>query len=149
MLNHLLGSRRMRPEDVAGIAHPEFRALIAERVARRPTDAVSLQVCSFGYKNGVPRDADFVFDLRSLPNPYWKVKLRGLTGMDEEVRRFLDKQDDAHWAQQLSSHPQIKKEAGAVSAAPAFISLFVRRRNVFWRGDGRRESIPPPNCLRS
>jgi len=37
----------------------EFRALIAERVARRTNDALSLQVCSFGYKNGVPSDANF------------------------------------------------------------------------------------------
>ena len=48
---------------------------------------------SFGFKFGIPSDADFVFDLRSLPNPYWTVKLRGLTGLDTEVQVFLDAQD--------------------------------------------------------
>jgi UPF0042 nucleotide-binding protein len=67
----------------------EFRALIAERVAGRTTDALSLQVCSFGYKNGVPPDADFVFDLRCLPNPYWDPALRELSGRDQAIQDFL------------------------------------------------------------
>ena len=67
----------------------EFRAIIAERVARRATDALSLQVCSFGYKHGVPPDADYVFDLRCLPNPYWDPALRELSGRDREVQDFL------------------------------------------------------------
>lgn len=67
----------------------EFRALIAERVARRTTDALSLQVCSFGYKNGVPPDADFVFDMRCLPNPYWDPALRELSGRDQAIQDFL------------------------------------------------------------
>ena len=45
---------------------------------------------SFGFKHGIPADADFVFDLRSLPNPYWTLKLRGLTGLDKEVSDFLN-----------------------------------------------------------
>lgn len=45
---------------------------------------------SFGYKRGVPLDADFVFDVRHLPNPHWQPELRALTGMDPEVQEFLD-----------------------------------------------------------
>ena len=45
---------------------------------------------SFGFKNGLPRDADFVFDVRPLPNPYYDPKLRPLTGKDPEVIQFLD-----------------------------------------------------------
>lgn len=67
----------------------EFRALIAERVAKRTNDALSLQVCSFGYKNGVPPDADFVFDVRCLPNPYWDPALRELSGRDQAIQDFL------------------------------------------------------------
>jgi RNase adapter protein RapZ len=67
----------------------EFRAIIAERVARPSNDALSLQVCSFGYKNGVPPDADFVFDLRCLPNPYWDPALRELSGRDQAIQDFL------------------------------------------------------------
>ena len=51
---------------------------------------MSVLIESFGFKNGIPADADFVFDLRCLPNPYWTIKLRGLTGLDSEVREFLD-----------------------------------------------------------
>jgi UPF0042 nucleotide-binding protein len=70
----------------------EFRALIAERVARRMTDALSLQVCSFGYKNGAPPDADFVFDLRCLPNPYWDPSLREFSGRDPAIQDFLNRE---------------------------------------------------------
>ena len=48
---------------------------------------------SFGYKNGLPADADFVFDMRCLPNPYWDLSLRHLTGLDDEVVAFLDAQE--------------------------------------------------------
>lgn len=45
---------------------------------------------SFGFKHGIPLDADFVFDVRCLPNPYYSVKLRPLTGKDAPVMEFLD-----------------------------------------------------------
>ncbi len=67
----------------------EFRTLVAQRVAHRTTGTLSLQVCSFGYKNGVPPDADFVFDLRCLPNPYWDPALRELSGRDQAIQDFL------------------------------------------------------------
>jgi len=44
---------------------------------------------SFGYKHGIPGDADFVFDVRSLPNPYWEHALRSLTGRDSAVIEYL------------------------------------------------------------
>ena len=67
--------------------------VIRSRVDRRETETLSVLIQSFGFKFGIPADADFVFDLRSLPNPYWTVELRGLTGLDDEVREFLDGQD--------------------------------------------------------
>ncbi len=54
---------------------------------------LSLTFLSFGYKHGVPVDADFVFDIRCLPNPHWVPQLRALTGLDREVREFLDRQE--------------------------------------------------------
>jgi UPF0042 nucleotide-binding protein len=45
---------------------------------------------SFGFKQGIPLDADFVFDVRCLPNPYYEPRLRELTGLDAEVAAFLD-----------------------------------------------------------
>lgn len=70
----------------------EFRAIVAERVAQRTKDDLSLQVGSFGYKGGVPSDSDFVFDLRCLPNPYWDPTLRELTGRDQAVQKFLHRE---------------------------------------------------------
>jgi UPF0042 nucleotide-binding protein len=67
--------------------------VIRDRVDRRRPTSLSVLIQSFGYKNGIPADADFVFDLRCLPNPYWNLKLRQLTGLDEQVVEFLDAQD--------------------------------------------------------
>jgi UPF0042 nucleotide-binding protein len=70
----------------------ELADTIHERVDRRPPASLSVLIESFGYKNGIPADADFVFDMRCLPNPYWDLNLRHLTGLDEEVVAFLDAQ---------------------------------------------------------
>jgi UPF0042 nucleotide-binding protein len=67
-----------------------LREQIRERVAPRTPGAVSIMIESFGYKNGLPANADFVFDVRCLPNPYWEPQLRPLSGKDEPVRAFLD-----------------------------------------------------------
>ena len=68
----------------------QFRSAIRELISLRPASALAVQFRSFGYKHGVPSDADFVFDLRCLPNPYWEPALRDLSGRDEAVRAFLD-----------------------------------------------------------
>ena len=78
--------------DTSHTQYHELRELIRERVDRRPPDTMSLQLMSFGYKNGIPLDADFVFDVRALPNPYWESELRRLNGRDERVAAFLDAQ---------------------------------------------------------
>jgi UPF0042 nucleotide-binding protein len=70
----------------------ELGDTIRERMDRRTAHNLSVLIESFGFKSGIPADADFVFDMRSLPNPYWTVELRGLTGLDEEVKKFLDAQ---------------------------------------------------------
>lgn len=51
---------------------------------------------SFGYKYGIPLDADYVFDVRHLPNPHWDLNLRKLSGLDEPVRAFLSANDYAN-----------------------------------------------------
>jgi UPF0042 nucleotide-binding protein len=67
----------------------ELRDLVRRRLANRPLGSLSLQFISFGYKYGVPRDADFMFDARCLPNPYWQHDLREQTGLDPAVGDFL------------------------------------------------------------
>ncbi|MEL4408484.1 RNase adapter RapZ [Shewanella algae] len=47
---------------------------------------------SFGFKHGMPQEADFMFDVRFLPNPHWEPALRPLTGLDEAVQEFLSRQ---------------------------------------------------------
>ncbi len=47
---------------------------------------------SFGFKHGIPADADFVFDVRCLPNPHWEPQLRPLTGEDQAVQDYLSAQ---------------------------------------------------------
>jgi UPF0042 nucleotide-binding protein len=54
-----------------------------------------IAVMSFGFKYGLPLDADVVFDMRFLPNPYWVPELRALTGRDEPVAEFVMKQPGA------------------------------------------------------
>jgi len=71
----------------------ELADVIRSRIDRRQPDALSVLIQSFGFKYGIPADADFVFDLRSLPNPYWTIKLRGLNGRDPEVIEYLNSQD--------------------------------------------------------
>lgn len=68
----------------------QLRDLIKRRVHQDTTDTLSILVQSFGYKHGVPIDADFVFDLRCLPNPHWEPALRAQTGRDPEVIRYLE-----------------------------------------------------------
>ncbi len=71
----------------------ELADTVRSRIDRRETRSLSVLIESFGFKYGIPADADFVFDLRSLPNPYWTLKLRGLTGLNADVREFLDQQE--------------------------------------------------------
>jgi len=71
----------------------ELADTIRERVDRRKSEALSVLIESFGFKHRIPADADFVFDMRCLPNPYWSADLRGLTGLDQEVISFLDEQE--------------------------------------------------------
>lgn len=76
--------------DTTRIGVHDLREAMRQRVEQRATSRMSLQFASFGFKHGIPGDADFVFDARTLPNPYWDPALRGLTGRDAEVIRFLE-----------------------------------------------------------
>ncbi|MDE2089593.1 MAG: RNase adapter RapZ [Gammaproteobacteria bacterium] len=69
----------------------QLRDLVWNRVQKSP-GAISLLFQSFGYKHGVPGDADFVFDIRCLPNPHWDPRLQPLTGLDQDVADYLEQQ---------------------------------------------------------
>jgi UPF0042 nucleotide-binding protein len=82
--------------DTSRLSVHELRELIRGRVVDRARSGPSLLFQSFAYRHGVPDDADFVFDARALPNPYWDPALRDLTGRDEPVARFLGQQDEVN-----------------------------------------------------
>ena len=82
----------------------QLRRRVFELFGEGSKSAMRTSVVSFGYKHGVPLDADLMFDCRFLPNPNWVDELRPLSGLDEAVRSyvlsqeatdgFLDKVDD-------------------------------------------------------
>ncbi len=76
--------------DTSSLTLHELRDIVRDRVASHEPNILALQFQSFGFKHGIPIDADMVFDLRCLPNPYWVNTLRGLTGLNQEVVDYLE-----------------------------------------------------------
>lgn len=79
--------------DTSALNLHELREEIRARLPETP-GRLSLVLLSFGYKNGTPDGADYIFDVRCLPNPHWTPALRKLDGRDEAVARFLGKEPD-------------------------------------------------------
>jgi UPF0042 nucleotide-binding protein len=68
----------------------QVKALVMDRFRSHPrAAALNVNLVSFGYKHGVPLEADLVFDVRFLPNPYFVSGLRSLTGRDRKVVKYL------------------------------------------------------------
>lgn len=80
--------------DTSNLRPNALRAFIKDIISLSGHERLTLLFQSFGFKHGIPLDADFVFDVRCLPNPHYDAKLRPLTGRDEAVIRFLDAQAD-------------------------------------------------------
>jgi UPF0042 nucleotide-binding protein len=80
--------------DTSGLSANKLRSWIKELIGTERTP-LTLLFESFAFKFGVPLDADLVFDVRVLPNPYYDLNLRPLTGKDAPVIDFLDAQPDA------------------------------------------------------
>jgi len=75
--------------DTSYTHYHQLRDLLKNRLGEKGAGTLSILIQSFGFKYGIPLDADFVFDARSLPNPYWMPELRGLNGTDRPVIDFL------------------------------------------------------------
>jgi UPF0042 nucleotide-binding protein len=95
-----------------------LRERIRERVGERVAPALSILIESFGYKHGLPADADFVFDVRCLPNPYWQPELRELSGNDDSVRLYL------------SAQPEVEKMIGDITE---FLETWIAKYQDFQR----------------
>ena len=80
--------------DTSNMSLHQLRDLVKNRLLENSETSMALLFESFGFKNGVPVDADLVYDVRCLPNPYWDTALRSLTGLDADVAKFLDSQNE-------------------------------------------------------
>ena len=80
--------------DTSEMSQHTLRDLIVKRLLNGESKRMTLQFQSFGFKNGIALDADLVFDVRCLPNPYWDSSLRALTGLNSAVQAFLDSQPE-------------------------------------------------------
>ena len=76
--------------DTSGMSLRQLQDAISQRIIEKTETGLALQFQSFGFKNGIPADADIVYDVRCLPNPYWEAPLRPLSGRDAPVRSFLE-----------------------------------------------------------
>ncbi|MEL7045112.1 MAG: RNase adapter RapZ [Pseudomonadota bacterium] len=84
-----LASRATLSLDTRNMTIYELRDAIRQRLVGKDAEDLALLLQSFGFKRGIPVDADLVFDLRMLPNPHWSEALREKTGLDDEVAAFL------------------------------------------------------------
>ncbi len=80
--------------DTTRMSIHDLRRSIRDRLDERGSDRLSILFRSFGFKHGIPGDADFVFDARTLPNPYWETSLRSQSGRDAPVIEFLEGHED-------------------------------------------------------
>jgi UPF0042 nucleotide-binding protein len=78
--------------DTSKTHYHQLRELIKDQINEDDSKRIFLQFQSFGFKNGIPLDANFVFDARPLPNPYWIPELRALSGKDQPVIDYLKEQ---------------------------------------------------------
>ncbi|MBK7767314.1 MAG: RNase adapter RapZ [Sulfuritalea sp.] len=85
-LGHHIDTSNLRPS--------ALRSCIKEFAALDERSGLTLLFQSFGFKHGIPLDADLVFDVRCLPNPYYDPVLRPLTGLDAKVINFLEAQPE-------------------------------------------------------
>jgi len=76
--------------DTTSLNVHQLRELVKEQVISQSHKHLALLFESFGFKQGIPIDADLVFDARCLPNPYWDPALREYTGKDAAIRDFLE-----------------------------------------------------------
>ncbi|MGN1123314.1 MAG: RNase adapter RapZ [Eubacterium sp.] len=95
----ILAPLRMKADfiiDTSSTDTPKLRARLAQILLGGDREIMNIHCVSFGFKFGVPASADFVIDVRCLPNPYWNEALRDKTGLDEEVKNFVFSFDESN-----------------------------------------------------
>ncbi len=105
--------------DTSALNVHDLKRLVQARFSPEPSNAPSISVVSFGYRYGVPPHADLVFDVRFLPNPYFVPELKGLTGREEPVARYvLDRPESQTFVEKIVDlcgflFPRYQKEGKA------------------------------------
>ena len=82
--------------DTSDITESQLKNRLSEILFGSEKEIMNIHVISFGFKHGIPNDADFVIDVRCLPNPYWVESLRSKTGLDEEVKKYIFSFDESN-----------------------------------------------------
>lgn len=75
--------------DTSDLTGNQLRTRLTQILVGDDKDIMNIHVESFGFKHGIPNEADFVIDVRCLPNPYWVENLRNKTGLDKEVKDYV------------------------------------------------------------
>ena len=75
--------------DSSDLTGNQLRTRLTQILVGEDKDIMNIHVESFGFKHGIPNEADFVIDVRCLPNPYWVENLRNKTGLDKDVRDYV------------------------------------------------------------
>ncbi|MGL5006235.1 MAG: RNase adapter RapZ [Plesiomonas sp.] len=97
--NELLEPLRSRADlviDTTEMSVHELAEMLRSRLLGKRERELTMVFESFGFKHGIPIDADYVFDVRFLPNPHWDPKLRPMTGLDKPVAAFLARHTEVH-----------------------------------------------------
>lgn len=81
--------------DTTGLSAIQCRVRVSDMFSSADSDTMSVHCVSFGYKYGVPNDADLVFDVRCLPNPFYVPELKSLTGLDAPVFDYVMKYSES------------------------------------------------------
>lgn len=92
---HVIDTSIIRPSQLQGYV---------KKLISAPGGQLTLVFESFAFKRGVPGDADYVFDVRMLPNPHYDPALKNLTGRDQPVMEFLQSQDEVNRMQRHIEH---------------------------------------------
>lgn len=82
--------------DTSDLSSNQLRNRLTQILLGDEKEVMNIHVVSFGFKHGIPMDADFVLDVRCLPNPYWVESLRSKTGLDKEVYDYVFSFDEAN-----------------------------------------------------
>ncbi len=96
--------------DTTSLSSRQLREQVAEAYGQQKiSERIRISVISFGFKYGIPMDADLMMDVRFLPNPYYISELRGLTGEDPKIREFLFYTDKELLQNFLTSYGELLK----------------------------------------